>query len=216
MLFVAHTYRYYPAIQRVMKLIRENRIGAIRFFSSITGNDADPRYPLWRPALWEMGLHRVDLARYFMGEVEFIDADFLGSRAISIRLGTAEGSATLTIVASPIREDILVVGELAYVWIPSLALDVAVLIPHGSGSYTSQTITVSLRQSLGYARCLASSGLRHVLLGTRAVAHYSCLRDFANSILTRQPSAVVSDEDALAAVSCLEKVSQILDSKSKA
>jgi predicted dehydrogenase len=214
MLYVAHTFRYYPAIQLLSRWIQGNQMGTVRHFSSLAGNDDDPRFPLWKKALWEFGLHRVDLVRYLLGDIVTLDADLLQNLGISIRLGTRSSSATLAIVKGQIREEILVVGEKADAWLASLALDTAVLSKHRQeSSYTTGTIRYNLDRLLGYARCLAYSTTRHAFLGVRATAHYACLRDFAENLIRRRESAVVTADDAMLAVSCLERVEKILEKK---
>jgi len=212
-LFVAHTFRYYPAIKRLHEWIGDNKLGETRLLSSIVGNDADPRHPLWKRALWEFGLHRIDLVRHLLGEITYVDADFLEQKCLLIKLGTSNGAAVLTIVDGKVGEEILVCGTTADAWIPSLALDVAILNRYGVASYNIETIKTNLRRSTHFGYSLAHSSIRHALLGVKATAHYSCLHDFAEALVTKKNSALVSADDGLAAVKCLETIDSIIQRK---
>ena len=212
MLYVAHTFRYYPAIQVLSGWMRDNRLGTVRHFSSLASNNDDPRFPLWKKALWEFGIHRVDLVRYLLGDIVTVDADLLQNLGLTIRLGTRSSSAMLAIVEGQVREEIVVVGEKANAWLGSLDLDTAVLSKNRKKSnYTRATVLYNLDRLLGYARCLTYSATRHAFLGVRATPHYACLRDFAENLIRRRDSAVVTVKDAMLAVSCLEKVEKILE-----
>jgi hypothetical protein len=74
---------------------------------------------------------------------------------------------------------------------------------------------MNLRRSIHFGCSLAHSAARHALLGVKATAHYSCLHNFAEALVTKKNSALVSAEDGLAAVECLETIGSIIQEKER-
>jgi predicted dehydrogenase len=82
-LAVGFNYRHYPAVVRVRQLLDEGSIGRLLFVRMILGHGARPGYEReWKlkslsaggGVLLDPGIHLIDLARFFLGELTAVQS----------------------------------------------------------------------------------------------------------------------------------------------
>jgi predicted dehydrogenase len=74
-LMISQNYRFYPAVQAVIKLIREQTLGPIgtvtidfRRYANTAPKENHKHYTIWQPLLVDMSIHHFDLMRAVLGQ----------------------------------------------------------------------------------------------------------------------------------------------------
>jgi predicted dehydrogenase len=74
-LMISQNYRFYPAVQAVIELIREQTLGPVgtvtidfRRYANTDPKEGHKHYTIWQPLLVDMSIHHFDLMRAVLGQ----------------------------------------------------------------------------------------------------------------------------------------------------
>ena len=74
-LMISQNYRFFPAVQAVIALVREGTLGSIgtvridfRRYKNAAVPESQPYYRVWQPLLVDMAIHHFDLMRVVLGQ----------------------------------------------------------------------------------------------------------------------------------------------------
>jgi predicted dehydrogenase len=74
-LMISQNYRFYPAVRKVIELVRANTLGPVgtvnidfRRYSNSAPREGHVHYTIWQPLLVDMSIHHFDLMRAVLGQ----------------------------------------------------------------------------------------------------------------------------------------------------
>lgn len=212
-LTICHTMRMYPTLEHIERCITKAGIGDIQLLHIITPyEELQPWVLSQGGALWELGIHRIYLILYLLGDVKEVEVKTYNSKDpqgnMQIVFYTERGIGIVHLLKAKGEEQATIYGSNGRVRLLPLVFNTAIIEKYRKKNWLD-IFKNELTSILKMAKGITKRGFEHLIKRVKTTPHYILLDQFIDAI-NGSREVPVPPEEGEKSIAILMKIEKLI------